>query len=247
MLLNAVGPMLRIIVLCLVVIQLPTRSALTGRVLSESGKPLPGVSIAVVRADETEYQTDVTVETDKTGFFKIQDQAKILLARKAGFLPTFRLVNTRELTVDLVMRPATAEAPLSLPECGPTGREQRLGLPVGFSHRWVPPGNVSLDIQSGIDTSKTVIAYRGREKESMTIWNGMYGFQQPRLDALLQTVTFSSRSIERLGRAEMRGTTKTGRRWRWIPFTGGYIDYYDASPEASEFFDRLISQVCAIP
>jgi hypothetical protein len=217
-----------------------------GRVLTESGEPIAEASIFVVQSGEIGYESSYKIITNDGGRFKITRPGPLLLVAKSGFIPALHPLTLGERDIILTLEPSSAEPTLQFTAC-PWDHDGKRGNPVGFAHRFFPPNDVPLKWEQGIDTNKSVVSFPGHEIETMTIWTGMYAFDQPRLDALLQTSHFTARGIEGSPTAEMSGTLKNGRKWRWIPLFAGYIDYYNASPEAADFFDRLISQhVCAL-
>jgi hypothetical protein len=214
-----------------------------GVVLDETGKRVPSAEIIVAKAGDNDYIATVTTSSNESGEFEVA-VASAILAKKPGYLPTLHKLVDNERSVELRLKPLDSEPTLRFGPC--SSQEQEHGIALGFGHRLPLPDGVLVDSKSHIDVVQSVIAFKAQENQILTIWTGMYAFEQPRLDALSNSSQFSARVVEGLPTTEMSGVLDNGKRWRWIPLASGYVDYYDASPEAADYFDDLIAHACTL-
>src|SRR6476646_591254 len=168
-----------------------SHAELRGRIVTESGDPIVGVSVVAVRDGESDYLAKNETITNKSGRFNLKGQFQLLLTQRPGFIPDFHLLAVGENDVLLTLKPSDAEPALQFPGCPWPAGDIR-GNPVGFEHRVIIPDNVPVRWKQGIDTNQSVVSFPGHENETMTIWTGMYAFEQPRLDALVQTLVFAA-------------------------------------------------------
>jgi hypothetical protein len=218
-----------------------------GRVISKSGSPLPGASVLLVRKGGHDIEAGTMVETDEDGVFHLKDTPTALFVKKTGYLPLLYRVDGNGQGPLVVMNDAPPEARVPLAVCSDRSSGQRFLL-VGSKTKIITEEKLKVkkSYGYGMDTSMTVISYPEKGQETMTIVTGngvILGY--PKVDVLALTDAIAARVLED-GSMDISGTTLTGKHWRWAFVNGAHIEYYDASPEVAEGFDRLISNMCRI-
>ena len=123
--------------------------------------------------------------------------------------------------------------------CSEPGPEQRF-VSAGFKHRIIVGSELEIKQTNGADTGFTEISYG---KNTMTISWGMRGIiNYPRINALASTTDI----VVRDAGWDISGATADGKHWRWMFAAASHIEYYDASADAAELFDRQIVVTCRI-
>lgn len=215
-----------------------------GRVVSESGKPLAGVSVVKARVGRPDIEFGILVNSDETGTFRLNEKPDVLFLQKEGYLPFLYRVDGIDQSPLITMKPIDADAVVSFPECGKPGLGKRL-IRVGIGRNMLVDEKIVVKQTNGVDTLVTDIFYKRKQSQHMRISSGMIGFLgYPKIDALARSSSISTRFIDTRSGRDVRGSTTDGKHWRWGFFTGGEFEYYDASPAAAAFYDSQIDGFC---
>lgn len=215
-----------------------------GRVVSESGNPLAGVSVIKASAGRPDIEVGILVNSDETGTFRLNERPDVLFLQKEGYLPFLYRVDGIDQSPLITMKPIDADSVVSFPGCGAPGPGKRL-IRVGIGRSMLLGEKTVFKQTNGVDTWSTEIFYKGKPSQHMRISSGMIAFLgYPKVDALARSLSISTRFIDTRSGRDVRGATTDGKHWRWGFFTGGEFEYYDASPAAAAFFDRQIDGFC---
>ena len=102
---------------------------------------------------------------------------------------------------------------------------------------------LSVEPYHGPNSGFAEISYRKKPHEKMTIgWARQAIIGYPHIDALART----NEIVVQADGSDISGTTADGKRWRWMFGGASHVEYYDASEEGAELFDREISGICRI-
>lgn len=218
---------------------LPSSNGLEGRVIAESGAPLQGAHVLMVSKGAPEIEHGNLVNTDETGTFHLKKTPDAVFVQKEGYLPQlFQIVSISQEPL-VVMQPLSAESMPAMPLCRELGSGERF-VSVGFDHRIIVGSEVKMKQTNGVDAAFTEISYG---KNTMVISWGMVGIiNYPHINALAATPEIIVRNTG----MDISGSTADGKRWRWILGRVAHIEYYDASAEAAELFDRQIAGICRV-
>lgn len=210
-----------------------------GRVITETGSPIQGAGVVLVSKGASEIEVGNFINTDETGTFHLKRIPDAVFVQKKGYLPQlFRIVSTSQNPL-VVMHPLSAELMPAMPLCREPGTQERF-VSAGFDHRIIVGSEPKIKQTNRVDTGFTEISYG---KNTMTIAWGMGSIiGYPNINALAHTAELVVRDAGR----DISGATAEGKRWRWMLGGSAHIEYYDASPEAAEFFDRQIAGICRI-
>jgi hypothetical protein len=210
-----------------------------GRVISESGSPIQAAGVVLVSKGAPEVELGNFVNTDETGTFHLKRIPDALFVQKEGYLPQlFRIVSTTQKSL-VVMHPLSVEPMPAMPLCRELGNGERF-VSAGFFHRIIVGSELKIKQTNDVDTGFTEISYG---KKTMTISWGMSGdINYPHIGALADTTDIVVRDAGR----DISGATEDAKHWRWLFGGGSHIEYYDASPEAAQLFDREIAGICRI-
>ena len=210
-----------------------------GRVITESGSPIQGAGVVLVSKRAPEIEVGNFVNTDDTGTFHLKRIPDAVFVQKEGYLPQlFRIVSISQQPL-VVMHPLSVESMPAMPLCRELGSGERF-VPAGFNHRIIVGSESKIEQANGIDTSFTEISY-GKNRIAIA-WDIVGSVNYPHISALAGTREIVVRS----GGRDISGTTAGSKHWRWLFAGGAHFEYYDASPEAAELFDRQIAGICRI-
>lgn len=81
----------------------------------------------------------------------------------------------------------------------------------------------------------------------MLIFWGLYIGDYPDIYLFDNAATFTERALSTGEDAEeIRGTLEDGNRFRWVGASRGAVFYRDVTPQAAEYFDRIIDRGCIL-
>lgn len=210
-----------------------------GRVITESGAPLEDAHVLMVSRGAPEIEHGNLVNTDETGAFHLKRIPDAVFVQKEGYLPQLLRIPSISQKPLVVMHPLSAESMPATPLCRELGSGERF-VSTGFNHRIIVGTELKIGQTNGVDTSFTEISYG---KNTMAISWGMVGIiNYPNISALAGATEIVVRSAG----TDFSGITRDGKHWRWMFGSGAHIEYYDASPEAAELFDRQIAGICRV-
>ena len=210
-----------------------------GRVITESGSPIQGAGVVLVRKGASEVDLGNFVTTDETGAFHLKRTPDAVFVQKEGYRPQLFRIDSISQRPLVVMQPLSAESMPAMPSCREPGSGERF-VSAGFDQRVIVGTESKIKQTNGVDTGFTEISY---DKNTMVISWGMGGIvNHPHISALAATIEM----VVRNAGSDISGTTADGKRWRWMFGRFAHIEYYDASPEAAELFDRQIAGICRI-
>jgi hypothetical protein len=218
--------------------------SLKGRVITETGSPLPGALVVLVRVGGPDIEAGILVRTDERGIFRFKKKGDALLVRKAGYLPLLYHVDAKHRTPRIVMNSVTPEERVPRAAACPSPTLGKKSVFVSANYRIIT--DETLDIRESHEGNASITGiYLGNKQEKMIIVSGMAGLiNYPTIDVLAHTNAIAGSVFDES--EDIRGTTLTGRHWRWAFLNGAHIKYYDASPETAEGFDRLIGSICEL-
>lgn len=247
-----------IALICLIALtQSNPGDTLTGRVLEPDGHGLAGAVVLTQHFFDTGGYNEPEVTTAADGSFSLPLGGSIVFVRKTGFVPFAYFLLGQEHKLEVTLHPVTSDSTFNLPTCSEKYHVQDQDLIrgrhvpknvrlLGFSHLLPIPVEARIKNSHDIDYSKHVISFPHNKKEHMITHDGpLWGAYYPSVNLLKNVAHLQERALSTgEDSEEMRGVLSNGHRFRWI---GGNFDdayYYDVSPEAAEFFDHIIDQMC---
>jgi hypothetical protein len=235
------------------------RAQLTGSVLSESGQPIADALVATQEFNPGGGYGRVEAHTDAEGRFHLEHSGKVVFVRQQGFKPLSYVLHDGESTLQLTLQRLTPADTLNLPSCSQMYQVKDPATPwkpaapkgmviYGFLHKFAVSKKVSARHKFDVDYGTHEFAYPGNKKEKLLAYSGaMWGGYYPDIDLFKNSVSFSERLVNTgEDTEEIRGTLANGHKWRWMGGATDEISYYDVSPQAAEYFDRIIDRVCMI-
>lgn len=212
---------------------------LTGTVKSSDGKPLAGVSV---------YARYGSTTTDSQGTFRIKRTEPVFFFSRSGYEP-LAVVPVKDQNELSVTMEQSAGKTWVVPNC-----KDRPPESTGRQLRFAIPKEARVELVTDVDYRKRLVRYpRGKKKEWLALWDGAtvsFGHPSPEdfLDATVfweRSITFENASeIGAIGTEDARGVTKSGGLWRWAGELGEFAKYWDVSPEAAAYFDKIIDGMC---
>jgi len=206
---------------------------LTGRVVSENGKPLSGVSVgpgAVTNADGY-----YLLELPAPGLHNYRVRFSL-----PGFHPMTKAADPKTHQLDAVLQ--SGDNTWTPPRCLSNEKSKVLGSSIKIS---IPDNATVKEI-----THDDYIYYEiflGKEESGprMSFWDGLLvGFPWPRKEQLQSSSFINERTMTCVFGMDYRGKDKDGSNWRVTGVLGEFIEYSKASDQAAEFFDTIIDSLC---
>ena len=167
------------------------------------------------------------------------------------------MLRPNEQALQLTMQSVSPDSTFNLPTCSDKYHVQDEDLVrgkqvpkdirlLGFSHLLPVPVKTHVKDYHDIDYGMHVISFPRNKIEHMITHDGpLWGAYYPFVDLLKNVIHLQERALSTgEDSEEMRGVLSNGNKFRWI---GGRFDdayYYDVSPEAAIFFDRIIDEMC---
>jgi hypothetical protein len=237
--------LLHVVGLCLSLSFAARQPTFDGRVITESGAPLPGATVLLVRKGGGEVEMGILSQTDEAGVFHLKTAPDALFVQKEGYLPQLYRVDGIPGNPLVVMKAADQHVTFSLVQCSdsmPMQKTQRVGL----KGRITILEETKIKVSRGVDASFIEISYSGKEPQTLTISSGGVFLGYPHVDALAETKDIIVHPAENGTKLDISGTMVNGKHWRWAFIGGTHIEYYDASAEAADVFDHLIASMCGV-
>lgn len=234
--------------IAIVTLNATSASGLTGKVKSETGKPLAGVEILTyapagpatilgrqVQSSSKRYE----VKTAADGTFSIPSHGQFVFFHRSDLRPLTKMIELTARHVEITMEDGSKSL-WNVPACSAQDKKERLG--VGLLVR-VPANVVS---KKDEEQSRYFFEYRaGEQLQKMVNWWDSTSLQ-PADETLLQSTQFSQRmwkSGDKWG-YDFRGTLPNGSAWRWIAIKNGAIVYRGTPKEPTTIFDSMLHNLC---
>lgn len=206
---------------------------LTGRVVSEGGKPLSGVSVGPGAV------------TDAGGYYILELPAPGLHYYRvrfslAGFHPLTRAADPQTHQLDVVLQ--SGENSWTPPKCSSMGKSKVLGWLIKIS----VPDNVTIKETTYDDYTNYEIFF-GKEESGprMSFVSGLLiGFPWPSKEQLQSSSFINERSMACGFGMDYRGKDKDGSMWRVTGVFSEVIRYNKVPDQAAWFFDTIIDSLC---
>jgi hypothetical protein len=228
-----------------------TDPPLDGRVISESGQPIEGVSVTGSRSKTCcPFKSDSTY-TDATGAFHLEHPGAVVHFFSKDFEPQSFVVKPQVARIEITL--ASPGDDLVVPNCAKPDRSQRqIGWGKYGLHFFVPRKGVKIS-GGKPDADYTVFFIRPKTSQAqLQLWFGAYAIGlDPDDKVLTDSATFSQKRIlnakgELMG-TDSRGQLHDGQTWRQTAAGFQGAKYQTAGKEDAEAFDRIIGSVCWIP
>ena len=217
-----------------------------GVVVSESGKPLSGVTVRT-RKRCCPFMEKQTI-TDESGSFILQPDAVVAHFRADDFRPLSVVVHSGQEDLRIVLEGAEGTT-WKIPFCASLKEH---GERVGSTFKFLVPEAVATSGHTDVDYRKYFMKYP-HTTDTLVLWSGPYASNvDPDGELLENSTSFSERWISAPATPNIGidavGFSKDGKPWRWcgllITDSGSYIG---VSPEAAKYFDTVIDSVCVPP
>jgi hypothetical protein len=228
-----------------------TDPPLDGRVISESGQPIEGVSVTGSRSKTCcPFKSDSTY-TDATGAFHLEHPGGVVHFFDKAHEPQILIVKPEVAKVEITL--ASPSNDLVMPNCTKPDRSQReIGWGKYGLHFFVP--RKGMNVSGGkSDADYTVFFVRSRTSPvQLQLWFGAYAMGlDPEDEVLINSATFSQKRIlnaegELVG-TDSRGQLQDGLTWRQTAAGFQGAKYRAARRDDAELFDRIIGSVCWMP
>jgi len=210
---------------------------LTGTVKSQSGKPVPDVTVTSGGA------AGGTTKTDARGFFKLTKHSRVVFFRHFDYRPLSKIVDQDATLLDVTLEDSIgSERPVA--SC--SSAEDRRNR-IGYDLKYLLPKGLKFKQVRDIDYVEWFVYDEKNKRDWLEIWYGptvSSGF--PSEDLLTSSRSFTERyRRSAMGRSvDVQGVSTNGTRWRYTRSPFGLATYKEASVEAAVLFDRIIDEAC---
>jgi hypothetical protein len=190
-----------------------------GRIITQSGSPLADATVVLLRKNGGDIESGIEVATDENGIFHLKETPEALFVQKQGFLPVLYRVDENDRSPLVVMNDVPPEPRVPLAVCAGQSYGKRVLL-IGPDVEIITEEKVKVKAETDpadptLPPSPTVttFSYPHKKRETMTIVMGghVVFIGNPHVDVLAQTDAIAVRG----GGADISGTTRTGKHWRW--------------------------------
>jgi hypothetical protein len=236
-----------------------TVPSLTGRVTTSDGQPVPGAAVITQHFNAGGGYGSVESKTLADGQFSLAAGGKVLFVRKSGYVPTSRILASDQDDLQVIMEPVSDARTMRVLACKDTYGFDRQTLKnsklwpkgaqfYGDTHLYPVPQRLRVEDHNDIDYAFHVVFFPKGKKNRMLIHSGsLWGAYYPDLHFFENVMEFTERALGTGENAEeIQGTLKNGHKFRWLGGATSEISYYDVTPEAAAFFDRIIDQGCIL-
>jgi hypothetical protein len=233
--------------------------SLSGRVVDPGGQPIADAAVSSQLFYPTGGYTSVKTRTNQDGQFSLAANGKVIFVRKAGFVPLTHMLARDERQVQLVLEPLSELKTLHVAGCQDRYGVDRQVLSshkfnpkgvtlYGEAHLYPVPNNAAVEHQSDVDYGAHIISSPKDRKNRMLIyWGFSYIGDYPNVHLFDNVVAFTERALSTAeDTEEIKGTLKNGHKFRWVGASLGSVFYHDVTPQAAEYFDRIIDQGCVL-
>jgi hypothetical protein len=236
-----------------------SRQILSGRVVDTNGQPVSAAVVSGQLFNSLGGYSSVKTNSNPDGQFSLAADGKVIFVRKTGFVPLTHMLTRDEKQVQIVLEPVSALKTLNVPGCPDTYGVDRQVLSshkfkpkgvtlYGEAHLYPVPDNAAVEHQSDLDYGVHVVSSpKGRKNHMLIYWGFSYVGDYPDVHLFDNVATFAERALSTAeDTEEIRGTLKNGHKFRWVGASLGSVFYYDVTPQAAEYFDRIIDQGCVL-
>jgi hypothetical protein len=233
--------------------------SLSGRVVDPGGQPIADAAVSSQLFYPTGGYTSVKTRTNQDGQFSLAADGKVIFVRKAGFVPLTHMLARDERRVQLVLEPLSQLKTLHVAGCRDTYGIDRQVLSshkfnpkgvtlYGEAHLYPVPNNAAVEHQSDVDYGAHIVSSpKGRKNRMFIYWGFSYIGDYPNVHFFDNVVAFTERALSTAeDTEEIKGTLKNGHKFRWVGASLGSVFYHDVTPQAAEYFDRIIDQGCVL-
>lgn len=233
--------------------------SLSGRVVDPGGQPIADAAVSSQLFYPTGGYTSVKTRTKQDGQFSLAADGKVIFVRKAGFVPLTHMLARDEKQVQLVLEPLSQLKTLHVAECRVTYGVDRQVLSshkfnpkgvtlYGEAHLYPVPNHAAVEHQSDVDYGAHIVSSpKGRNNRMFIYWGFSYIGDYPDVHLFDNVVAFTERALSTAeDTEEIKGTLKNGHKFRWVGASLGSVFYHDVTPQAAEYFDRIIDQGCVL-
>jgi hypothetical protein len=222
-------------ILAMLVAGLQPPKPLRGVVTDAGGRPLAGVAVSGFGLP--------SVRTAADGSFDLPDASLMVRFHLPGYQPVTRYPET--VSFPLVMRPATS-LPRVVPRCAPDVPPAMVGWSASLKLR-TPKGVKHRRGQDDEDYGVQLWSHRGAHLRQGAGVHWSYGGPLPQM--LAKAAEFEELDVQIEGEPDLwltdiRGRRADGTRFRFVGTFGETLEYEDASPQATETFDRMLDAMC---
>ncbi|HEY2363722.1 MAG TPA: carboxypeptidase-like regulatory domain-containing protein [Candidatus Angelobacter sp.] len=232
---------------------------LSGRIVDSNGHAVPDVAVLSQLFNPTGGYSTVKTHTNPDGQFSLAADGKVVFVRKAGFVPFTHVLARDERQVQLVLEPLSQLKTLHVAGCWDTYGVNRQVLSshkfnpkgvtlYGEAHLYPVPNNAAVEHQSDVDYGAHIVSSpKGRKNRMFIYWGFSYIGDYPNVHLFDNVVAFTERALSTAeDTEEIKGTLKNGHKFRWVGASLGSVFYHDVTPQAAEYFDRIIDQGCVL-
>jgi hypothetical protein len=225
---------------------------LKGKVLSSAGQPLPAVTVYGSRSKNCCPFKSERVTTNENGEYRLEHPGEVIHFLKQGFQPLTVIVQHGKSTIDVTLEPS--QSTLVMRACEkPLPGMRRIGWGKSGLQFDVPEdGTEIVGGKPDVDYVRYGIRRKGA-KSYLQLWFGPDAMStDPEDSEFINSAVFQQRNVVRPGGADVgldsSGRSSDGSNWRQtaVSFEGGAI-YKAATPDDSDFFDRIINSLCEVP
>jgi hypothetical protein len=236
-----------------------SRQILSGCVVDTSGQPIADAAVSSQLFYPTGGYTSVKTRTNQDGQFSLAADGKVIFVRKTGFVPLTHMLMHDEKQVQIVLEPVSELKTLNVPGCQDMYGVDRHVLSshkfkpkgvtlYGEAHLYPVPDNAAVEHRSDVDYGAHVVSSpKGRKNHMLIYWGFSYVGDYPNVHLFDNVATFAEHALSTAeDTEEIRGTLTNGQKFRWVGASLGSVFYYDVTPQAAEYFDRIIDQGCVL-
>ena len=236
-----------------------SRHVLSGRVVDSSGQPVSGSVVSSQLFNDLGGYSSVKTNSNSDGQFSLAADGKVVFVRKAGFVPFTHMLVRDEQQLRLILEPLSDLTTMHVQGCqemygvGSQLLTSRKVKPKGVTlygeaHLYPVPDNATVEHKNDADYGAHIVSYPKDRKNHMVIyWGLLYIGDFPDIYLFDNVATFTERALSTGEDAEeIRGTLKDGNRFRWVGASRGVVFYRDVTPQAAEYFDRIIDRGCIL-
>jgi hypothetical protein len=204
-----------------------------GRVVSETGEPLSGVSVGP------------GTRTDIEGMFVVEYPSGIyrdtIRFSLAGYHPLTKVINEQTTQLNVVLQ--IGDNTWTPPKCSSSTGSKTLGSTIKISI----PEKTPITHRDDDDYTYDRIFFgpEGNQEEMSFAMGGTWGPPWPSRDQLLSSSSIQERDMScSFTGADYQGRDKSGLKWRVTGVFNEVIKYRGVSDNAAEFFDAIINSLC---
>jgi hypothetical protein len=236
-----------------------SRQVVSGRVVDTSGQPVSAAVVSGQLFNNLGGYSRVKTNSKPDGRFSLAADGKVVFVRKAGFVPFTHVLVRDEKQLRLVLEPLSDLTTMHVQGCRKMYGvdSQTLSLRkvkpkdvtlYGEAHLYPVPDNAAVEHTSDLDYGAHIVSYPKDSKNQMVIyWGLLYIGDYPDIYLFDNAATFTERALSTGEDAEeIKGTLKDGNRFRWVGASRGVVFYRDVTPQAAEYFDRIIDRGCIL-